>query len=81
MAIIKKSTNNKHWRGCEGKGNPPALLVGMQIDRATMEIPKKKLGIKPSYDPVIPLLAICSEQTKLKKTHITQSSLQQFYLQ
>ena len=41
MAITKKSTNNKRWRGCEGKGNPLALLVGMQIDRATMEIPEK----------------------------------------
>ena len=29
MAIIKKSTNNKCWRGCEEKGNPLALLVGM----------------------------------------------------
>ena len=29
MAIIKKSTNNKCWRGCGEKGNPLALLVGM----------------------------------------------------
>ena len=28
MDIIKKSTNNKCWRGC-GKGNTLALLVGM----------------------------------------------------
>ena len=28
MAIIKKSTNNKCWRGC-GEKNPLALLVGM----------------------------------------------------
>ena len=25
----KKSTNNKCWRGCGEKGNPPTLLVGM----------------------------------------------------
>ena len=37
MAIIKKYTNNKCWRGCEEKGNSLALLVGMQIDIATME--------------------------------------------
>ena len=29
MAIIKKCTNNKCWRGCVGKGNTLALLVGM----------------------------------------------------
>ena len=45
LAIIKKSTNNKCWRGCGKKGNPLVLLVGMQIDTATMkdcmEIPLK----------------------------------------
>ena len=44
------------------KGNPLALLVGMQIYTATMEssmeIPLKKLGIKLPYDPEIPLLDI-----------------------
>ena len=29
MAIIKKSTNSKCWRGCWRKGNPLALWVGM----------------------------------------------------
>ena len=29
MAIIKKSTNNKFWRGVWRKGNSLALLVGM----------------------------------------------------
>ena len=37
MANTKKSTNNKCWGGCGEKGTPFALLVGMQIDTATME--------------------------------------------
>ena len=53
------------WR----KGSPLALLMGMQIYTATMEdsmeIPLK-LGIKPSYDPAIPLLGIYSEETKIE---------------
>ena len=30
----------------------------------------KKLGIKPPYDPAIPLLGIYPEKTTIKKTHI-----------
>ena len=37
MAAIKKSTNNKCWRGCEEKGTLLTLLVGMQTSTATME--------------------------------------------
>ena len=36
MVAIKKSTNNKCWRGC-GKVNPLTPLVGMQTSTATME--------------------------------------------
>ena len=36
MAAIKKSTNNKCWRGC-GEKNPLSLLVGMQTGTATMK--------------------------------------------
>ena len=36
MAAIKKSTNNKCWRGCGEKGRL-TLLVGMQTSTATME--------------------------------------------
>ena len=37
MAAIKKSTNNKCWRGCGKKGNPLTPLVRMQTNIATME--------------------------------------------
>ena len=37
MAAIQKSTSNKCWRGCRGKGTPLTLFVGMQTSTATME--------------------------------------------
>jgi len=58
----------------------------MQIDTATMEDSmeilwgkkKKKLGIKLPYDPAIPLLGIYPEKPKLKKTHVSHCSLQNY---
>ena len=52
------------WR----KGNPFALLVGMQIGAATvessMEIPQKKLKLDLPFDPAIPLLGIYPKEPK-----------------
>ena len=54
------------WR----KGNTLALLVGMQIDTATMEdnmeIPSKT-RIKPPYDPATTLPGMYPEETKTEK--------------
>ena len=36
MAIIKKSTNSKCWRGYEEK-REPSCTVGGNVDRVTME--------------------------------------------
>ena len=68
MAAIKKSTNNKFWRGC-GKGDPLTLLVGMQTSTATMEnsVEIKKLEIELPYDPAIPLLGIHTKETRIER--------------
>ena len=70
MVIIKESTNNKCWRGCGEKG---MLLPCWQECKLIEPLWKtvwrilKKLGIKPPYDPAIPILGIYPEETKIEK--------------
>ena len=71
MAIIKKkSTNRKYWRGYGGKGT---LLYCWWECKLIQQLWKmvwrflKKLGLKLPYDPAIPLLGICPEETKIEK--------------
>ena len=64
--VYKQEMLQRVWR----KGNVLALLVGCKLIQPLWKTVwrfLKKLGIKPPYDPAIPLLGICPEETKTEK--------------
>ena len=70
MAMIKKSTNNKCWKGCGEKGTLWYCWGECKLMQLLWKLVwrvLKKLGIKPPYDPAIPLLGIYPEETKIEE--------------
>ena len=70
MTAIKKSTNNKCWKGCGEKG---ILLHCWQECKLVQPLWRtvwrflKKLEIELPYDPAIPLLGIHTEETRIER--------------
>ena len=70
MGVIRKSTNNKCWRGCGEKGT---LLCSWWECKLIQPLWRflKKLKIELPYDPAIPLLGIYPEKTIIQKDTCT----------
>ena len=74
MAILKRSTKNKFWKGCSKKGT---LLHFWWDCKLTQTLQRtvwrflKKLGIKLPYDSAITLLGIYPEETIARKDTCT----------
>ena len=70
MATIKKSTNNKYWRGCGEKGTHLHCWWEYKLVQPlwrTVQRFLRKLKIELPYDPAIPLLGIYLQKNMVWK--------------
>ena len=74
MAVIKKSTNNKSWRGCREKGTLLHCSWECKLVQPlwrTVWRFLKKLEIELPYEPAIPLLGIHTKETRIERDMCT----------
>ena len=74
IATIKKSTNNRCWRGCGEKGTMLHCWWECKMIQSlwrTVWWFLKKLEIELPYDPAIPLLGIHTEESRTERDMCT----------